>query len=369
MRPGHRWRPAALLLAAALLLSGCGLTTVADAPLPGGAPLGDTPYQVTVLLTDAVDLVPNAGVRVNDVPVGVVRRVGLAPDGWTAQVDVAVNGAVALPANAVARLRQTSLLGEKFVELAPPADRAAAGRLAGGAVIGVNRTDVGAQVEEVLGAMSAVLGGGGVEKVATISREVNAATSGNEAQIRALLGNLTTFVGTLDAQRADIVRAIDSLDRLTRTLADQRVRMAGTLTDVGPGLAALEQQRGLLAGTLGSLQRLGGVAGDVVARSRAATVADLRSLQPILGNLVAAGNALPGSFQLLATMPFADGSLDVVKGDQINVDVSVALNVQTLVTSVLAAPSTPAADAAFRVLGTPDGAPGIAIPGLTAAPR
>ena len=37
--------------------------------------------------------------------------------GWVAEVQVAVNSDVRLPANAYARIRQTSLLGEKFVSL------------------------------------------------------------------------------------------------------------------------------------------------------------------------------------------------------------------------------------------------------------
>ena len=106
------------------------------------------------------------------------RRSRSRPDGWTAQVTVEVNGAVVLPANATARLRQTSLLGEKFVELMPSPTDPPQGRLAAGAVIPADRTDVGAQVEEVLGALSLLLNGGGVEKVQTIARELNAATHG-----------------------------------------------------------------------------------------------------------------------------------------------------------------------------------------------
>jgi phospholipid/cholesterol/gamma-HCH transport system substrate-binding protein len=296
-------------------------------------------------------------VRTNDVPVGVVREVRLAPDGWTAEVQMSVNGDVALPANAMAKLRQTSLLGEKFVELADPTMGPPQGKLADGAVIPLDRTDVGAQVEEVLGALSLLLNGGGVEKIQTISRELNAAMSGNEDQIRSLVDNLNVFVGTLNQQRGDIVRALDSVDRLSRTLVTQRAKIANVLDNLQPGLDVLNQQRGLLVTTLQSLQRLSGVATDVINRSQANTVADLQRLEPILGNLIAAGDALPGSLQILLTIPFADNSLNVIKGDYANIDVSVQLSLGGILTNILNSPTVPGVDDIFKLLQAPGTTP------------
>jgi phospholipid/cholesterol/gamma-HCH transport system substrate-binding protein len=356
-RPRRVWRLLLVALVATVGLSGCGYQAVQDVPLPGGAVLGDHPYDVTALLSNVVDLVPNASVRSNDVPVGVVRDVTLAPDGWTAEVRMSVNGDVTLPGNAIARLRQTSLLGEKFVELANPTMGAPQGRLVNGAVIPLDRTDVGAQVEEVLGALSLLLNGGGVEKVQTISRELNSALNGNEAQIRSLIDNLNVFVGTLDKQRGDIVRALDSVDRLSKTLVDQRAKIANVLDNLQPGLDVLNQQRGLLVQTLQSLQRLGGVATDVIHRSQANTVADLQRLQPILGNLISAGDALPGSLQILLTIPFADNSLNVIKGDYANIDVSVQLSLGGILTNILNSPTVPGVDDIFKLLQAPGTTP------------
>ena len=377
------WRLLLVALVAAVGLSGCGFQSVQDVPLPGGAVLGDHPYQVTALLSNVVDLVPNASVRSNDVPVGVVREVKLAPDGWTAEVRMEVNGDVSLPGNAMAKLRQTSLLGEKFVELGDPSTGAPQGKLADGAVIPLDRTDVGAQVEEVLGALSLLLNGGGVEKVQTISRELNSALSGNEGQIRGLIDNLNVFVGTLDQQRGDIVRALDSVDRLSRTLVAQRAKIADVLDNLQPGLDVLNQQRGLLVATLQSLQRLGGVATDVINRSQANTVADLQRLEPILGNLIASGDALPGSLQILLTIPFADNSLNVIKGDYANIDISLQLSLGGILGNILNSPTVPGVNDIFTLLQTPGTTPTtgttaaaqarqsagvpLAIPGLTQA--
>ena len=67
-----------------------------------------------------------------------------------------------LPDNAVATIRQTSLLGEKFVSLAPPETRESAEPLGEGDTIPIERTGRNPEVEEVLGALSLLLNGGGV---------------------------------------------------------------------------------------------------------------------------------------------------------------------------------------------------------------
>src|SRR3954453_18290443 len=101
----------------ALAVSGCGFSPY-DLPLPGGADLGSDPYTVRGQFRDVLDLVPQSGVRVNDIAVGKVTSIKL--DGWTALVTLKINKDAKLPDNAEATIRQTILLGEKFVSLAPP---------------------------------------------------------------------------------------------------------------------------------------------------------------------------------------------------------------------------------------------------------
>ena len=72
-----------------------------------------------------------------------------------------VNGDVDLPANAVAKIQQSSLLGEKFVELAAPGNEKPEGKLRDHPRIPLARTNRNVEVEELLGALSLVLNGGG----------------------------------------------------------------------------------------------------------------------------------------------------------------------------------------------------------------
>lgn len=94
---------------------------IEDLPLPGGADLGPHPYTITADMKDVLSLVPRSAVKVNDVAVGRVTDIRLAGDGsWAARVTLRINGDVELPAGTSARLEQSSLLGEKYVQLVAP---------------------------------------------------------------------------------------------------------------------------------------------------------------------------------------------------------------------------------------------------------
>ncbi|QFZ23497.1 MCE family protein [Saccharothrix syringae] len=327
-------RRLAVLVTSALLLTGCGsggFDGVYNMPLPGGADLGDRPYAVKVRFKDVLDLVPQAGVKVADVPVGRVDRIDLAADGWTAEVTVLVNGDVRLPGNAVARLRQSALLGEKYVELDRPAEGAEEGRLGDGSVIPVERTNRNPEVEEVFGALSMLLNGGGVAQLQDISRELNAAMEGNEPQLRSLLDRLNTLVGELDAHKGEITRALDGLNRLGGALNAQRDRIAGVLDGLEPGLRVISEQRTQLVTLLQSLDALADVAVDTVNRSKDDIVADLKALTPTLQKLAEAGANLPHGLELLATYPFPDSAVAGVKGDYTNLYADIDLNLGTIV--------------------------------------
>ncbi|MET0237017.1 MAG: MCE family protein [Kibdelosporangium sp.] len=320
-----------------LLLSGCsvgGFGGLYNTPLPGGADVGEHPYQVTAQFGDVLDLVPQASVKVNDVSVGRVAKIDLTPDNKMALVTLVVNGAVSLPANASADLRQSSLLGEKYVQLRQPAGESPQGQLGDGSVVPLSRTNRNPEVEEVLGALSMLLNGGGVGQLHDIVAELNKALSGNETQIRELLTNVNTVVSALDGQRDDIVRAIDGLNRLAGTLVNQTGNLTNALDNLAPGLKVLEEQRGQLVAMLRALDTLSGVAVDTIAKSKADLVADLRLLEPTLRKLVEAGDSLPISLEYLVTYPYPSYAINAVRGDYFNVDAKLSLDFSEMINNL-----------------------------------
>ena len=321
----------AVLVATGLLaLTGCNFDGLYGVSLPGGADLGDHPYTVHAQFTDVLDLVPQASVRVNDVLVGRVDSISLNTANWTANVTMTVNGDVSLPANADANLEQSSLLGEKYVELVAPPAGQAQGTLANNATIPLNRTNRNVEVEEVLGALSLVLNGGGVQQIQTISKELNSATTGNEAQIRQLLSNVNKLTTDLNSHVSDITNALDAVNRLSATLSSQKDQIANVISNIGPGLDVLNTQKDQLVGLLQAFSALSGVAVDTINKSQADLIADLKALTPTLQQLSAAGSNLPNALSLLLTFPFSDAAVPGIQGDYANLFANIDLNLQTV---------------------------------------
>lgn len=334
MRDTRSWRTLSALLAGVLLVAGCGpggFSGAYNMPLPGGSDLGDDPYAVRAQFDDALNLVPQAAVKVDSVPVGTVKSIGLSSDTTSAVVTMELNDDVDLPANATAQIRQESILGAKFVALSPPADDDPHGELSDGDKISQQRTGSTAEIEEVFGALSMLLSGGGVEQIRSIAKELNNALGGNEAEIRSLLSKADRMATELDGQRGDIVRAIDGLDELSETLDDEDDNLKDVLDNLGPGLEALDDQQDDLVEMLDSLHDLADVSVDVVNKSGEQTVENLKSLQPILERLAESGQDLPNAMRILPTYPYPAYAGQSIHGDYANVDVKVDFRLDSLI--------------------------------------
>ncbi|MCW2608147.1 MAG: mammalian cell entry protein [Frankiales bacterium] len=363
MNASRTARATAVLGLTAVVLTGCKFQGAASFPLPGGEGTGDDAYALVVEFPDVLDLVRQSAVKVDDVTVGSVSDITL--DGYTAKVTVRVKPDVKLPANARASLRQTSLLGEKFVSLDRPVSEPSVGQLREGDVIPLERTTRSTEIEEVLSALSLVLNGGSLEQLQTINRELVDALQGREGQVKDVLRQLDTFVGGLDEQKAEIVRALDGLDRLTARLASQRETLAVALRDIPKGSAVLTEQRAQLVQVLTSLDKLGTVATRVISATQQNTVADLRALQPILGNLAEAGKDLPQALELLTTYPFPRTVDAGIKGDYANLFITADVDLRTLGPQTgLPVPSIPVVPLPVPVPSQLPGLPGVPAPGV-----
>src|SRR5690606_3628290 len=118
-----------------VLLAGCQFGGLNSLDMPGTAGHGPGSFTVTVQLPDVSTLPQNSPVMVHDVTVGSVSGIDAVqrPDGtFLAAAQLSLDKDVHLPANATARVAQTSLLGSQHIELAEPVDEAPQGRLQAG---------------------------------------------------------------------------------------------------------------------------------------------------------------------------------------------------------------------------------------------
>jgi phospholipid/cholesterol/gamma-HCH transport system substrate-binding protein len=333
-RNSGKLRVVAAVATAGVLLAGCGFNGLYSAPLPGGANLGSHPYTVTVEFTNVLDLVPQSSVKVNDVAVGKVESIKLQD--WYALVKLKVNGNVHLPANAHAELLQTSLLGEKYVQLEqPPANPIGNLRdVKATPTIPIERTGRNPELEEVLGALSLLLSGGGLPQIRTITHELNDALSGRSAVARDLIAQLNTFVGGLDHQKDKITSAIENVNVLAARLDKQKQVLLDTLATLPAALKVLSKERGQLVNLLSSLDTLGGAATRVIEATSDTLTSALRQLDPVLASLIKAGQDLPNALELAATFPFPKNVRGAVKGDYTNADLILDLNLSDLLNNL-----------------------------------
>jgi phospholipid/cholesterol/gamma-HCH transport system substrate-binding protein len=297
---------------------------------------------------------------VNDVSVGKVTDIDL--EGYQALVTLQVRRDVDLPGNAVAELRQTSLLGEKFVELSAPEQGAIDDRLSDGATIPIERAGRNPEVEEVLGALSLLLNGGGVAQLKTITQELNAALDGREDSARSVLRNLRTFMGQVDDNKADIVRAIEQLNRLAIAAEKQLPTIDKALDELPSALESIDRQRDDLVEMLGALDQLSSVAVDVITRSKDATITSLRRLNPVLTQLAASGDDFTNAFHVFLTYPFVDEVVgrdpqvarNLHMGDYTNLSITLDVDLTSVPTTI---PTTLPTEACIPLSALPQDGP------------
>ncbi|PWN03700.1 mammalian cell entry protein [Nocardioides silvaticus] len=309
-------RPLRWLLATALgasLLTGCDFDGAYDLPLPGSPVDEDDAFEVTAEFADVLNVVPRSPVMVDDVVVGEVTEVERV--GWHAKVTLRIKDDVVLPDNAIADIQQVSLLGEKYVSLEEPTEQEPEGRLEQGDEIDLAVTGRNPEVEEVLGALSFLLSGGGVAQLGTITREANLVMSGREDRLKAMLGSLEGVLATLDGQKTDIIRALESMNNLAATLNAEKKVIGDALDAVGPAIDVLADQHDELIGMLSALEELGRVGTRVINASKEDVLKMLEHLAPVLEGLHGAGHALGPGLNLLVSFPFPKAANDIVQGD------------------------------------------------------
>ncbi|SEK31672.1 MCE family protein [Rhodococcus maanshanensis] len=311
------WGIGGAMVAAATLLSGCQWSGLNSVALPGAAGRGEGSYTVVIEMPDVTTISPNSPVLVDDVTVGSISAI--ETQNWHARVTVSLEDSVQLPANATAKIGQTSLLGSKHIALAAPTDVAPEGRLEEGSVIPLASAGVYPTTEEALTALSVVLNGGGLAQVQTITTELNKALDGRQAAVRDLLPQLDSLTEILDRQREAMVTTMANLDQFAGEISSQRDVLGQALETLDPAMAVLAAQRADLTAALDAVGRFGAVGTDLVNRSREDLKADLAALEPTLAKVVEAGPDLINNLGNLSTFPFPQTAIDQgMRGDYTN---------------------------------------------------
>jgi phospholipid/cholesterol/gamma-HCH transport system substrate-binding protein len=297
--------------------------------LPGTAGGGPGSYTIQAQMPDVVTIQENTRVRVDDVNVGDVTKIELQD--WHALVTMRINGDVHLPANATAKLGQTSLLGSMHIELAPPKDEPPVGQLANGSVIPLSRASMYPSTEQTLASVSILLNGGGIGQLQEINQAVAKAFAGRENEMRSLLKQLDEFIAKTNDQTDDIIAAAENLNALTGQFADKDQVVDKALTTVPQALAVLADERTKIADAVDQLGKFSAIAADTIHQSKQSLVNNLRNIAPVLRSLADAGPALTRGLDGLVAYPWPASTVrNWFRGDYANLTLVVDLTLSRI---------------------------------------
>jgi virulence factor Mce-like protein len=264
--------------------------------------------RITAYFTQAVGLYEGSSVRILGIDVGSITRV--VPMGDRVKVDMLVDDAYAIPADADAVILAPSLVADRYVQFAPV--YSGGDRMADGAEVPLERTATPVELDQVYGALddlSTALGPTGANADGALSDLVDVAAANLDGNGQALNDTLSGFsqaVRTLADNRDDLFASVENLQTFTSALAtiDSQVgQFNQNLAAVAEQLAGERQD---LAQAISLLNTALGQVATFVQQSTALLTTNVDRLADVTLTLVQQRQALA---QVLDVAPAAIGNL------------------------------------------------------------
>jgi phospholipid/cholesterol/gamma-HCH transport system substrate-binding protein len=320
--------PAQLLTMVVFALSCFGLLLFLWLSFGGSIPLKPKGYQVQVAFPEATTLATEADVRIAGVSVGKVRKIELDPSRTRTLATLELDSEFApLQQDAVAVLRQKTLLGETYVQLTPGHGRAIpeGGRLAEARIVDT------VQLDEIFDSLD--------PKTRTAfqdwQQELARGIDGRGQDFNDALGTLPGFaadgnavMSVLDSQRSALGRLVKNTGVVFGALSENEAQLRNLITGSKQTFDATARQQKALAETIAifptfldesrsTFARLQTFSGDTrplvqdlrpVARDLRPTLHDVRLMAPDLEKffvnldpvIAAADKGMPATREILA---------------------------------------------------------------------
>jgi phospholipid/cholesterol/gamma-HCH transport system substrate-binding protein len=210
---------------------------------------------VSAKFDDIGDLASGAPVMMSDIQVGQVKSIHLT--GYKATVDLALDPAAEVPRDVTARVRRTSLLGERIVDLVPDENlpRNAPLLKEGDSI---SRTLTRPDLEDLVSQGTEVLQPITASQIATLIDEGAKGFGGNGDQLRTVLNNFADITHVYAGETDTIASLISSLNELNGSIAKNASAHGLSVRNTQKALDVLNAESAELEKAIKSLARLAG---------------------------------------------------------------------------------------------------------------
>ncbi|MCW2855600.1 MAG: hypothetical protein JWR52_1215 [Marmoricola sp.] len=263
---------------------------------------------LTATFTRTTSLYAGAKVKVLGVPVGTVDSITVI--GTAVQVKISYDASVPLPRDVHALIVPPSIVGDRFVQLAPAYSSGAT--LPDDAHLGLDRTAVPVELDDTYSALdkfAAGLGPNGANKDGALSRLVAATAaniSGHGAAFNTTIRQLSGAISTLTGSSGDINSTVVNLAALTGTLAGKDAELRALVTNLARVGGQLNGQRGDISSSVVQLQQALALVSTFLKDNRAAIRTTIKGTTDVTAVLARRTTELS---QLLALAPVGLSSL------------------------------------------------------------
>lgn len=264
----------------------------------------ERPYEITGDFAQAAGVKANAEVTYLGVHYGRVSEVERTPDGVS--VTMKIDRDKHLPAGAIARVFRKSAIGEPYIDFVPPESFTEADdrRIEAGDNVPMDRTTVPLEFSELLRSASAVVSSIEPEAAGGLIHELSLALDGRGASLRTLTTSIDDLTSTFVERTEQLDRLAENSTRVTRVLADHRLSLGQSLTNLRTVAETLRAADGDTRVLLEQGPEFLGATADLVADQKQNLDCLLTDLAPVLRTL-AGPDQLAQTSELLRLGPLA----------------------------------------------------------------
>lgn len=258
MIPGFRWTAVKLGIFTIVTL----IITSWLAAIIGNFQFFSSPYTITAEFEDATGLLQGDVIKAAGVTIGRVEKIRVE-DGL-AIVEMSIEEGTELPAGIAAEVRFRNLIGQRMIALVEDTEGAASGILQGGALIPLEQTKPAFDLSVLFNGLRPLIRSTSPEDINIVTGEVLAALKGREDVTADLFTNLADISDTLASKDEELDVLLDGVNAVTSNLSTRDAQLRASLADLGSFLTDLSASREQLGQALVNLDVAANKLGQIV---------------------------------------------------------------------------------------------------------